>query len=311
MADRAAAPDVSAVIAAYNIEGYVVRAIRSALDQQGVAIEVVVVDDGSSDGTVDAVLSIGDPRVRLLRTAGNGGPGGARNLAFAEASAPWLAVLDGDDAWRPDRLARCLALATRHSADIVVDNLEARRESDGTARVMFGQDILPEPILGLEAFILGNCDFLGGTSLGYLKPVFSSAFLRGKNLSYDPALRIGEDYVLLADALAEGAVCAVDPEPGYLYTVRSGSISHRLTSVDVSRIVEGDRQFMARHRLGPAALAALARREDRLREALAFTDLVGALKARDLVSALGLALRRPGLLWHLRHALLNRVKALG
>lgn len=308
MAETRPVPDVSVVIAAYNIESYIVRAIRSALDQRDVTVEVLVVDDGSKDGTVAAAESVGDPRVTILRTGGNGGPSGARNLAFAHASAPWLAVLDGDDAWQPDRLARCLALAERHSADIIIDNLEARRESDGTAKVMFEPSLLRGPILTLDAFILGNCEFLGGASLGYVKPIFSADFLRRKGLTYDIALRIGEDYMLLADALAMGAVCAVDPEPGYLYTVRAGSISHRLTSADVSRIREGDRQFRARHDLSQPALAAMARRESKLWEALRFSDLVGALQARRLGSALGIALRRPAILWHLRHAVFNRLR---
>jgi len=303
-------PDISVVIAAYNIERYIERAILSALDQQGVEVEVLVVDDGSSDGTFAAARRVADPRVTVLRTDGNRGPSVARNLAFERAAAPWLAVLDGDDTWQPGRLARCLAVARRHAADIVVDNLEARAELDGTARIMFDPAFLGGPVLGLAAFIRGNCAFLGGPSLGYVKPVFSAEFLRGRNLSYDPTLRIGEDYMLLADALAEGAVCAVDPEAGYIYTVRAGSISHRLTSADVSRIIDGDQRFKARHALEEDALAALNRRERLLREALQFTDLVAALKARSFARALRLAARRPGVLWHMRHAVLNRVRAL-
>jgi succinoglycan biosynthesis protein ExoO len=182
---------------------------------------------------------------------------------------------------------RCLTRAKAVKADIVVDNISVRREVDGAEYIMFPPASFARiGMLNLTRFIEGNRSFLGGgEALGYLKPVFATAFLRQHGLHYDPELRIGEDYMLLCEALANGARCAVEPTAGYLYTVRKGSISHRLSLDDVMRITAGDKKFLARHTLGPAAAKAQKRREYALKEAYAYTKLLDALRQRNARSA--------------------------
>ena len=98
-------PDVSFVIAAYNAEPTLSRAIDSALAQRGVSVEVVVVDDCSTDGTLVLARAYTDPRVRVIALERNSGPGGARNAGLDAAQGRWVAVLDSDDTVRPERLA--------------------------------------------------------------------------------------------------------------------------------------------------------------------------------------------------------------
>jgi succinoglycan biosynthesis protein ExoO len=126
------------------VETYIERAMRSALDQQGVAVEVVVVNDGSIDGTQAAIGRLEDPCIKRLDLAPNTGPSGARNAGIA-------------DALLPDRLGRCLARAKMLNADIVVDNLEAHREADGARTPMFPPAMFSRlGMLDLAAFIDGN-----------------------------------------------------------------------------------------------------------------------------------------------------------
>jgi GT2 family glycosyltransferase len=91
------ANDVSVLIPAYNAERFVGRAIESALAQTVPVLEVIVVDDGSTDGTVAAAAAFGD-RVKVISKP-NGGPASARNLAARHARGDWLATLDADDWW--------------------------------------------------------------------------------------------------------------------------------------------------------------------------------------------------------------------
>lgn len=305
-------PDISVVIAAYNVEAYIERAIRSALDQQHVLVEVIVVDDASTDKTVSVASEINDSRVKLIKLAANGGPSAARNAGFAVATAPWIAVLDGDDAFLPDRLMRCRTRAKALNADIVVDNLEVFREADSAHYPMFAPaDFTRLGMLDLRTFIAGNCSFLGGgIAYGYLKPMFSTAFLRQYELSYDREIRIGEDYMLLAEALAHGARCVVEPSLGYAYTVRAGSISHRLSLADVTRIANGDKKFIARYRLDGATARAQAQREHALKEAFAYTNLLNALKQRDVRSAMAAIGSCPKATRHLWRPLWLRIKRL-
>jgi glycosyltransferase involved in cell wall biosynthesis len=93
---------VSVIIPAYNAAAYVLRAIESALAQTHPALEILVIDDGSSDRTPGIVAQL-PPPVRLLRKE-NGGPATARNLGARQARGDWLALLDADDVWYPDKL---------------------------------------------------------------------------------------------------------------------------------------------------------------------------------------------------------------
>lgn len=103
------AETVSVIIPAYNAAMHVTRAIESALAQTHPAIEILVVDDGSNDRTA-AVVAAMPPPVRLIRKE-NGGPASARNLGAAQAQGDWLALLDADDWWFPDKLRAQLAMA--------------------------------------------------------------------------------------------------------------------------------------------------------------------------------------------------------
>jgi glycosyltransferase involved in cell wall biosynthesis len=97
---------VSVIMPAFNVEPFVGAALGSALSQTFDDFEVIVVDDGSDDGTAAAVTSVAgsDRRVRLVRQA-NRGLAGARNTAMRAARGEYFALLDSDDLWEPDFLA--------------------------------------------------------------------------------------------------------------------------------------------------------------------------------------------------------------
>jgi glycosyltransferase involved in cell wall biosynthesis len=103
-------PGVAVVIPAYNAEKYVGQAVDSVLAQTAPAMEVVVVDDGSTDGTA-AVLSRYPAPVRVVRLD-NGGVARARNVGVEATAARWVAFLDADDVWVPTYLEQMLAAAS-------------------------------------------------------------------------------------------------------------------------------------------------------------------------------------------------------
>ena len=102
-------PEVSIVIPLYNKAPYVGRTLTSIQRQTFSNFEVLVVDDGSTDGGADIVSAAGDSRVRLIRQR-NRGPGAARNAGIKEAGAEFIAFLDADDEWLPEYLERGLAI---------------------------------------------------------------------------------------------------------------------------------------------------------------------------------------------------------
>ncbi len=128
------APTISVIIPAYNAASYVLRAIESALAQTYPALEILVIDDGSSDATAELVAPL-PPPVRLLRKE-NGGPATARNLGASQAHGDWLALLDADDVWYPDKLRQQLCYAADPEIGMV-HCLPDHRADDIPARLSF------------------------------------------------------------------------------------------------------------------------------------------------------------------------------
>jgi glycosyltransferase involved in cell wall biosynthesis len=97
------------VIPTHNRGAIVERGLRSVLAQSVAALEVIVVDDASTDDTAGRLRPYAGPRVRVLRVAERGGGSRARNLGIDAARGDWVAFLDSDDEWRPTKLERQLA----------------------------------------------------------------------------------------------------------------------------------------------------------------------------------------------------------
>lgn len=117
------APPVSVVIPTHNRAAEVQRSIRSVLAQTVPPREIIVVDDGSTDDTANALQVFG-LSIRYVRQENRGG-GAARNHGVAESANEWIAFLDSDDVWEPDHLERLWAAveATGGSADLYFDDL--------------------------------------------------------------------------------------------------------------------------------------------------------------------------------------------
>ena len=117
MADKSL---VSVVIATYNMAGYLPLAVKSVLDQVYRNIEVIIIDDGSTDGTGEAIrLFLDDPRVRYMFQE-NKGQAAAKNYGVRESRGEYIAFLDADDMWMPEKLEMQLPLFSKSNAVGVV-----------------------------------------------------------------------------------------------------------------------------------------------------------------------------------------------
>lgn len=112
----------SVVIPLYNKERQIAGTLRSVFAQTCADYEIIVVDDGSTDGSAAVVESLHDPRIRLIRQA-NAGVSAARNLGIAEARGEYIALLDADDEWHPEYLATIAALIRKYpQCDVFATN---------------------------------------------------------------------------------------------------------------------------------------------------------------------------------------------
>lgn len=114
--------DVSVIIPTWNRENTIGKAVQSALGQTLSPLEVLICDDGSTDNTFTVIKSFNDPRVRWIAGLRGGRPAIPRNRGIRESKGDWLAFLDSDDEWLPDKLEKQLAVAEKTGCFAVCSN---------------------------------------------------------------------------------------------------------------------------------------------------------------------------------------------
>jgi len=129
---------ISVVMPCYNSSDHIVESLQSALDQTHRPLEILCVDDASTDDTFAILKRLArqyDGLVRPLRRRSNGGPAAARNLAIAAAKGDWIAFLDHDDLWLPDKLERQVDFARRNpGVDLIHSDAWIENDRDAATR---------------------------------------------------------------------------------------------------------------------------------------------------------------------------------
>jgi glycosyltransferase involved in cell wall biosynthesis len=306
MNEGTANPLVSVIMANLNGAADIAEAVRSVLRQTERSLELIVSDDGSSDGSLEIALAAanGDRRLVILKSAQlRSGPAAARNRALAVARGRWIAPVDNDDVIHPERLARLIRAAEADGADVAADDLLVFYEDGARAPHAHLRGKLaraPHWITAAE-YERSNRLLSGRRALGYLKPVLR----RDLKPRYDESLRIAEDADLVLRLLITGARLRVYPEIGYFYRKHAGSISHRLDLGAIDAMdaalakldVRSDPELVREVRASRAAIA----------NARSFTEFVSALKAREFGVAVRIAAQKPGSLLLLRDAVVTRL----
>jgi succinoglycan biosynthesis protein ExoU len=305
---------VCVIIAARNAHATIARAVGSALAEVAVG-EVVVIDDGSTDDTAAVARSVddGSGRLQVLRLPHNLGPSAARNRGIRASSAPFVTVLDADDYWLPGRIPALLTEIKNH--DFVADDLlrvVEGREHEPPTSLIDGALRLPADI-GLAEFAIGNLSRRGRDrqELGFLKPLMRRAFLHEHHLAYDESLRLGEDYVLYAQALARGARFRLIPACGYVAVEREASISGSHGVAELAPYAKASRKLLEEPGLTPRERAALAAHARQVRSKLHFQRVLAVRRRSGMAPALGVMIADPlGAAYVLYHALAARVARL-
>jgi glycosyltransferase involved in cell wall biosynthesis len=172
-------PTVAVVIPTFQRRDLVVEAVRSVLDQQVPADEVIVVDDGSTDGTADALHAAFGTAVRVIQQP-NGGPSAARNEGIRHARSDIVAFQDSDNRWQPHHLALVHELLARHPAAVLVATSDGYEFGDETAADARRRDLA-------EALLLEAVD------LAFLSTVACPRSIVTEVGGFDEDLRFGED----------------------------------------------------------------------------------------------------------------------
>lgn len=289
---------VSVVLPVRDGRHWIDRAVRSALGQSMADLEVLVVDDGSTDGTPELVRQLArrDPRVRLLsNAAGPHGPGAARNVGLDAAQGRWIAFLDADDAMQPTRLATMLQAAVAHGAQLVADNQRLFTE-DGRPRGLLWPDLHRPLPVDAVAWARENC--WGGSrplGYGYAKLLLRRALVEAPRLRFRPELRLMEDFHFVLALLRRGHELLLLPQPLYDYTLRRDSLSRAgscyddlLVTLDVGRDVIDSLPPGSRLR------EAMEAQQASVQLRAVRHQVLRRLRALDMGGAAGLLRRHPG-----------------
>lgn len=287
---------VAVIIAARNAEGTIARAIESALGQPE-TLEVIVVDDASSDATAKVARAF-DPsgrRLSVISFKENAGPAAARNAALKQARAPLVTILDADDFMLPGRLGELVK--AMGGADIVADDLTLSLEASPLQLIGRLIGLTTTRRLSLERFAQGNIAKRGQKrrELGFLKPLMRRAFLERHGLSYDPELRLGEDFVLYAQALAKGAEFRLTPAYGYVAVERDSSISGSHSTAALGAFHRAASELAMDGGLDPRARRALQTHARSVGRRLAHRRFLDVRRERGRLAALGWLMRTPAL----------------
>ncbi|MGJ5634666.1 glycosyltransferase family 2 protein [Nostoc sp. CALU 1950] len=296
-------PKVSVIIPAYNTEAYIAKSIKSALEQTLTDIEVIIVDDASSDKTVEVAKSFTDQRLKVIVNQQNLGAAAARNRALRAAQGEWIAVLDSDDWYAPERLSKLVSRANEINADMIADDVYLIKDGEtspwSTLIQESGESI--EKILQIDIVYFVETDVYGqpGLHLGLSKPLFKREFLVKHGIEYDEDIRMGQDFWLDMKCLIKGARFFIEPKPYYFYRSRPGSLVYQSQLPRLNQYCKATNSFMQQEvvKKNPALMHALSYKLAVYKKNLAYLQVVEPIKQGKLITALTEIRNNPGFLY--------------
>jgi succinoglycan biosynthesis protein ExoO len=302
-------PVVSIIIATLDNANTIGKSIESAQNQTERDIEIIVVDDGSNDGTGDLVSAMAakDTRIKCVCLPQNIGAGGARNAALVHATGEWVAILDGDDWYEPNRLEVLLKAARDTKADLVADNLKVYDHAlqNIIFQTNYGRKNKLTPLTA-KTFLDGDNPLLrygtGGT-----KPFIRRKFLTDHNIVYDQTHRVGEDFLFVAEILLQGARAFIVPGAYYIYVYQISPTTRKISPHSHSRphvtdvlslILRGNNELLQKYgtTMDSETRRALLYRRWIFERAVMYKDMREALRRRQLFKAIRLVIAQPVIL---------------
>jgi glycosyltransferase involved in cell wall biosynthesis len=283
---------VSVIIPARNAAPWIRDAIRSIAAQTLSACEIIVIDDASTDDTCSLVrqMQSNSPGLILLQNPHPLGAGATRNVGIGRATGDWLAFLDADDWFAPERLQRLTELGEARGANIVADNQYFTHGPEKAPfRTLIATGAGNLKTVDLEGFLRHDRVVAIG-NLGLLKPIIRRNFLQpaGPRYDEDPAMKFGEDSLFYMSCLISGEKILLTDEALYFFRQHSASLTHNMTVASVRVLVAKSRALL----VGPGAdpdtglAQAIAQTIADQDDIVAYFELVELVRARRWLMAL-------------------------
>ena len=295
-------PIVSIFIPVLNGAKTIGKSIESAQRQTIRDIEIVVVDDGSTDGTSALVSQYAttDPRVKLVTLAQNIGGAGASNTGIDRSTGEWVAVLDADDWYEPNRIEVFLKSARELNADVVCDNIKLFDHIKG--QIVEQTQHGPKDramVLDTKTYFRRDNPLMRH-SIGYIQPMVRKSFLTQHAIKYDTTHRYAYDFLFVADILLNGAKLVIVPGAYYTYVHRISPTTlkrspHSRSEAGHKLIVRGCDELMERYgaRMSSEEKAALAQRRYYFESRVLCGEMLDAVDGKQYLQAASIFAKRP------------------
>jgi len=268
-------PRISVVVPAYNCAPYIRAAVSSVLGQTFSDLEVIVVDDGSTDATIHELSTFSDPRLIVIRNPTNQGVSRATNAGVGRARGEYLAALAADDLWLPTKLERQLA------------HLESSPDLDASYTWIQHIDATGKRLPTIERNDLGSNPVSTLLTSRRIKLACTLLIRRSaitRTALLDPRLRTNEDWEYLLRLALAGVRFAGVREPLTLVRQRPGSLSRSSMSMEDMCVALANVHRLRREYPGRISVAVVARCW------LRSVAWVSQCQLRDLIGTLGVRL---------------------
>jgi len=204
---------ISVIIPAYNSSSFIKRAIDSVLNQIYTDLELIIVDDCSTDNTYDVCKAYTDPRIRVIKNEINQGAGISRQVGLKEAKGEWITFLDSDDFLMPDFLSVSMQLQQQHDSDVVYTSFTVMYP-EGVRQIIPAGDFIMENSATVQCHFNSQLKFLTGK-------LFRKTLLEKTPFSNK---RVGEDVQTLFFATYLADKVRSSSYSGYIHVFREGSL---------------------------------------------------------------------------------------
>jgi succinoglycan biosynthesis protein ExoO len=230
---------VSVVMPAYNAEKYISEAIQSVLNQTYRNFELIIVDDGSTDKTWQIIQSYNDSRIIAIRHQQNKGVAEARNTALDIAKGKWVALIDADDAWLPERLEKLVGILEESGDGFFIsdDHILCFDTPYGLRHWGSEFDIYYHINFDREIITFSFSDYLKHNAPG-IHPIFPLRIIREKNLIQKQEFVPREDFLFYCELFKAGLELILTRNAYYMYRLTPESLTSKKPKVSEIKVVE-------------------------------------------------------------------------
>lgn len=225
---------VSVIIPVYNVENYIYECLISVLNQTYDNLEIIVVNDGSKDNSINIIKEISDDRIKIINKE-NGGLSSARNVGISNATGEYIVFLDSDDYWNKDNcLEQIIQIFLKNDCDVVVGkSIRAYEDRNEYKHNIFFENLQSEVYSNIEYLkIVSNYNWVPVCFYCFKSKVLTNSKIRFK----EGVLHEDEDFTLRILLYAKSI--GIYNEYFYVYRQREGSITKNISLKNIKDIIK-------------------------------------------------------------------------